>query len=442
MTIPIKPRERTAIIQSLNAGVVPRIGLHHIQVGRTDEVKAVLSDISKIKEDCATIRFIIGRYGSGKSFFLNLSRTVALEQKLVVTQADITPDRRLHASNGQARQLYAELMHNMSTKAKPEGGAMVSVVEKWISDLDFTLREEGKDHTEITKSIYHNLKPLQDLVSGYDFATVVAKYYEGYNTQNEVLQSSAIRWLSGEYVTKTEAYHDLGVRTIVNDSTIYDYLKLWGSFVRMAGYSGILINIDEMGVLSHRLNSSQARNANYEMILRILNDSLQGNVKNVGFMFAGIDGFLIDKRRGLMSYEALARRLAENEFAQQGRKDFSGPVIHLENLTPEDTYVLLHNIRNVYASGDSNKYLVPDEGITEFMSFCAKTIGSEFYMTPGDVVKKFVGFLSVIEQNPQTSWGELLNILPQESLQKQNKTNFSYPISEDEDDDELVSMKL
>ena len=217
---------------------------------------------------------------------------------------------------------------------------------------------------------------------------------------------------------------------------------MWGSFVRMAGYSGILINIDEMGVLSHRLNSSQARNANYEMILRILNDSLQGNVKNVGFMFAGIDEFLIDKRRGLMSYEALARRLAENEFAQQGRKDFSGPVIHLENLTPEDTYVLLHNIRNVYASGDSNKYLVPDEGITEFMSFCAKTIGSEFYMTPGDVVKKFVGFLSVIEQNPQTSWGELLNILPQESLQKQNKTNFSYPISEDEDDDELVSMKL
>lgn len=182
MTISIKPRERTAIIQSLNAGVVPRIGLHHIQVGRTDEIQAVLSDIAKIKDDCATIRFIIGRYGSGKSFFLNLSRTVALEQKLVVTQADITPDRRLHASNGQARQLYAELMHNMSTKAKPGGGAMVSIVEKWISDLDFTIREEGKDHIEVTKSIYHKLKPLQDLVSGYDFATVVAKYYEGYNS--------------------------------------------------------------------------------------------------------------------------------------------------------------------------------------------------------------------------------------------------------------------
>lgn len=440
MTITIKPRERTAIIQALSAGVVPRIGLQHIQVGRAEEIKAVLSDIQKIKDDCATIRFIIGKYGSGKSFFLNLSRTVALEQKLVVTQADITPDRRLHASNGQARQLYAELMHNMSTKAKPGGGAMVSVVEKWVSDLDFSLREEGKEHTEIIKSIYHNLKPLQDLVSGYDFATAVAKYYEGYNSQNEVLQGSAIRWLSGEYATKTEAHQDLGVRTIINDSTIYDYLKLWGSFVRLAGYHGILINIDEMGVLSHRLNSSQARNANYEMILRILNDSLQGNVKNVGFMFAGIDEFLSDKRRGLMSYEALARRLAENEFAQHGRKDYSGPVIHLENLSPEDTYVLLLNIRNVYASGDSSKHLIPDEGIDGFIAYCAKTLGSEFYMKPGDSVMKFVHFLSVIEQNPQTSWQEILNLLPADSISKQDE-KFSPELLSD-DDDELVSMKL
>ncbi len=440
MTISIKPRERTAIIQSLNAGVVPRIGLHLIQVGRTDEIKAILSDILKIKEDSATIRFIIGKYGSGKSFFLNLSRSVALEQKLVVTQADITPDRRLHASNGQARQLYAELMHNMSTKAKPDGGAMVSIVEKWISDLDFTLREEGKDHIEITKSIYHQLKPLQDLVSGYDFAMTVAKYYEGFNSQNEVLQGSAIRWLSGEYATKTEAYKDLGVHTIINDSTIYDYLKLWGAFVRMAGYHGLLVNIDEMGVLSHRLNSSQARNANYEMILRIYNDSIQGNVKNIGFMFAGFDDFLLDRRRGLMSYEALAQRLAENEFAQHGRKDYSGPVIHLENLTPEDTYVLLHNIRNVYASGDPAKYLIPDEGITEFMTYCARTLGSEFYTTPRDMVKKFVGFLSVIEQNPRTSWQELLNILPKESRIDSHETG-STDLTND-DDDELVSMKL
>ena len=435
----IKTRERTAIIQSLNAGVVPRIGLQHIQVGRADEIEAILSDISKIKDDSATVRFIIGKYGSGKSFFLNLSRIVALEQKLVVTQADITPDRRLHSSSGQARQLYAEFMHNMSTKAKPDGGAMVSIVEKWISDLDFSLREEGKDSSEITKSIYYQLKPLQDLVSGYDFATVIAKYYEGYYSQNEILQSHAIRWLSGEYTTKIEARNDLGVRSIIIDSTIYDYLKLWGSFVRMAGYHGILVNVDEMGVLSHRLNNSQARNSNYEMVLRILNDCLQGNVKNIGFMFAGIDEFLSDRRRGLMSYEALARRLAENEFAQEGRKDFSGPVIHLDNLTPEDTYVLLYNIRNVYASGDSAKYLIPDEGITEFMTYCAKTLGSEFNMTPGDVIKKYVGFLSVIEQNPETSWQELLNISPKDSKTEVNEEN---PLVQVSNDDELVSLKL
>ena len=285
------------------------------------------------------------------------------------------------------------------------------------------------------------MKPLQDLVSGYDFATVIAKYYEGYYSQNEILQGSAIRWLNGEYTTKTEAHKDLGVRSIITDSSIYDYLKLWGSFVCMVGYQGILINLDEMGVLSHRLNSSQARNSNYEMILIILNDCLQGNVKNIGFMFAGIDEFLSDRRRGLMSYEALARRLAENEFAQQGLKDFSGPVIHLDNLTPEDTYVLLYNIRNVYASGDPSNYLIPDEGITEFMKYCAKTLGSEFYMTPGDAVKKYVGFLSVIEQNPETSWQELLNIAP-ESPNKESDENATFDPISDDGNDELVSMKF
>jgi len=404
----IKPRERGAILQSLRAGVVPRIGLQHIQVGRKDEVAAILKDLDTVTQGGAGIRFIIGRYGAGKSFFLNLSRIVALEKKFVVAQADITPDRRLHATGGQARSLYSELMHNLASRTKPDGGALPGIVEKWVSGLDYDMRSKGASDADILKAIPEKLTVLQDMVSGYDFALVVRKYFEGFLTHNDAQMTSAIRWLRAEYSTKTEARQDLGVRSIIDDQGIYDYLKLLAAFVKMSGYAGLLVNFDEMGVLSHRLNNSQARNSNYEMILRILNDCLQGSVCGLGFVFAGTDAFMDDKRRGLASYEALATRLAANTFAAQGLKDYSGPVIRLTNLTPEDMYVLLHNIRNVFACGDSSRHLVPDEGIVSFLEHCSKTLGAEFFRTPRDSVKGFVGFLSVLEQNPGTDWKAVL----------------------------------
>lgn len=415
MPNPIRARERGAILQSLRAGVVPRIGLQHIQVGRKDEIAAVLRDLESIAQAGASIRFVIGRFGAGKSFFLNLARIVAIEKKFVVAQADITPDRRLHATSGQARSLYAELMHNLAVRAKPEGGALPSIIERWVSDLDYDLRSKGASPEEVAKAIPERLKPLQDMVSGYDFAMVIQKYFEGFLTHNEVLSACAIRWLRAEYTTKTEARRDLGVRSIIDDQDIYEYLKLLAAFVRMAGYAGLLVGLDEMGVLSHRLNSSQARNANYEMILRILNNCLQGNVSGIGFIFAGTDAFLDDKRRGLSSYEALASRLAENAFPATGLKDFSGPVIRLPNLTEEELNVLFRNIRNVLAYGEAAKYLVPDEALLAFMAHCKKTLGADYYLTPRDAVKGFVGFLSLLEQNPTADW---TTVLGQTEMQK------------------------
>ena len=407
--VKIKQRERDAIIQSLSAGVVPKIGLEFIQVGRKDEINAILSDLGRISNNGAAIRFVVGRYGSGKSFFLNLCRLVALQKKFVVAQADITLDKRLHSSDGQARALYTDLVHNFATRSKPEGGALAAIVERWISDIDYRLRQEGKSTEEIVTHFHHELKVLQDLVSGYDFASVLGKYYEGFSSGNDILMNSAIRWLSGEYSTKTEARQDLGVRTIISDENIYNYLKLWARFVRLAGYSGLLVNIDEMGVLSHRLNNAQARNNNYEKILTILNDCLQGNVRDIGFVFAGIDEFMYDQRRGLASYEALERRLIRDTIKVEGLKDFSSPVIHLDNLSIEDTVVLLRNIRNVFAYDDPQKYLIPDEGITGYLNHCARTLGSDFYLTPGDIVRSYVRLLSILEQNPGISWEAVIN---------------------------------
>lgn len=444
----LKQREREAIIQSLSTGVVPRIGLEHIQVGRKNEVSAILSDLEKIQNGGSTVRFIIGRYGSGKSFFLNLCRIVALEKKFVVAQADISLERRLYSSDNQARALYTELVHNFAVRAKPEGGALRGLVERWISDLDQRLRNEGRNNEEILQQIPVELKCLQDYVSGYDFATVLGKYFEGYLQGNDALMTSAIRWLSGEYSTKTEARQDLGVRTIIADENYYDYLKLWGRFVRMAGYSGLLVNLDELSVLSHRLNNTQARNLNYEKLLNIVNDCNQGNVSGIGFIFAGTDECLKDQRRGLVSYGALKSRLEQkSEFNIAGLKDFSNPVIELENLSKEDTYVLLYNIRNVFAYDDPAKYLLPDQGIEGFLQHCQKTLGADFFLTPRDIIRSYVRMLSILEQNPGTSWEVLLNAIPVEktddpsNADEKQETGSQTPGIQ-KPDDELTSLRL
>lgn len=408
MKAKIRERERTAILGSLAAGVVPSIGLHHIQVGRKDEVNALLQDLERIENEAAFVRFVVGRYGSGKTFFLNLIRTVALERKFVVAQADITTQRRLHGTGGQARGLFSELMRNLATRSRPEGGALSSLVERWVSEIVHNTTSRGGTDEDVAATLYEACKPLQELVSGYDFARVIEQYYRGYLEHSEDRQQAALRWLRGEYSTKTEARQDLGVRTIINDSSFYDYIKLMATFVRIAGYSGLIVCVDELVVLSHRLNNRTARHNNYEAILRILNDCLQGSVRGLGFIFAATDDCLTDRRRGLFSYEALATRLAPSRFAREDVVDLAGPVLRLAHLTPEDCYVLLVNIRRVHAKGDESRYVLPDEAIEAYLMDCNRRMGAAYFMTPRETVKDFVSLLSVLEQNPQADWRSLL----------------------------------
>ncbi len=404
----MKRRERDAVLQSLQAGLVPRSGLHLIQVGRKDEVTATLADLERIEQGGAAFRIVMGRFGSGKSFFLNLVRTLALQKRMVVVQADMTMERRINASGGQARALFSELMKNLAIKSKPDGGALRNLCEGWISGIQNQVKTAGGSDEDVKKRIFEDLKDLQDSVGGFEFAEVLAKYYEGYATGNDALQGAALRWLRGEFTTKTDARAVLGVRRIIDDDNFYDSLKLMAAFCIKAGYTGLLVNLDEMVVLSHRLPSARARQANYEAILTMLNDCLQGSVKNLGFLLGGTDDFLEDKRRGLYSYEALRSRLAENRFAGQGVKDFSGPVLRLQNLSPEDLFVLLGNIRHVHAFGDESKYIVPDEALKAVLKKASETLGADYYKTPRDIIRSFVGLLNVLDQNPGRDWQSFL----------------------------------
>jgi hypothetical protein len=404
----IKRRERDAVMNSLQAGLVPRTGLHLIQVGRKDEVNAMLADLEGIGQGGAAFRIVMGRFGSGKSFFLNLVRTAGIAKKMVVVQADMTTERRIHATGGQARALYSELMKNLATKSKPEGGALRNLCEGWISGIQHQVKTAGGKDDEVKSRIFADLKDLQDSVGGFEFAEVLSKYYEGYATSNDELQGAALRWLRAEFTTKTDARAALGVRRIIDDENFYDSLKLFAAFCVKAGYTGLLVNLDEMVVLSERLPSARARQANYEAILAMLNDCLQGNVKNLGFVLGGTDEFVENAKRGLYSYEALRSRLAKNRFAGQDVKDFSGPVLRLQNLSPEDLFVLLRNIRHVHAFGDEKKYIVPDDALKALLKKAGETLGADYYKTPRDVIRSFVGLLNVLDQNPGRDWQSFL----------------------------------
>lgn len=401
---PIRPRERDAIVQALRAGVVPRSGQQHVQVGRVHEVMALVRDLDGIVDGGSTTRFVIGEYGAGKTFFLHLIRSIALEKKLVTVHADLAPDRRLHATGGQARSLHAELTRNAATRAKPDGGALGAVVERFVSQALTTAREQGTSPEAV---IRERMVGLSELVGGYDFAEVIAAYWRGHDSGNEQLKSDAVRWLRGEFSTRTDARAALGVRTIVDDATFYDQLKLLSRFVTMAGYTGLLVCLDEM-VNLYKLTSTQARSANYEQILRIVNDSLQGTSTHLGFLFGGTPEFLMDTRRGLYSYEALQSRLAENTFATDGLIDHTGPVVRLSSLTQEDFYVLLTKLRHVFAAGDPAAYLLPDEALRAFMQHCSQRIGDAYFRTPRTTIKEFLNLLSILENNPGTDWHPLL----------------------------------
>ena len=391
-------------MQALQAGVVPRTGIQHIQVARENEIREMRKDIDRIADGGSGIRFVIGDYGSGKTFFLNLVREMALSQKLVTVHCDLSSAHRLYSSGGQARAMYSELMRNMSTRSSPGGGALPAVVERFVAGA---LTEATSTSSDVNSVIAGRVASLSELVGGYDFGAVVMAYWRGHDTGDDELKSNAIRWLRGEFSTKTEARQALGVRTIVNDNSFYDHLKLVAQFCRLAGFDGLLVCLDEM-VSIYMLQNAQARRGSFEQLLRIVNDSIQGISRGIGFIAAGTPEFLQDPRRGVYSHEALSSRLAENTFAVGGLVDHSGPVVRLQSLTPEDLFVLLEKVRDVYDSGREETVGVTGEVIEAFMGHCMNRIGEAYFRTPRTTIMAFVDLLAVLEQNPDVSWQTIL----------------------------------
>ncbi|AZI22535.1 biotin carboxylase [Chryseobacterium taklimakanense] len=409
MTDNIKPKEATSIINSLVSGVVPKIGVQHITVGRTEEIEAFITSLNDVKNGHSLVKFWIGDFGSGKSFMLHLLNTVALKQKFVVSNADFTPDNRLYANDGKSVLLYSAIMDNISIQTKPEGGALQTLLEKWIEQIiTITAEESGislvdirnEEHLPlIQNSIMKTINEITD-VGGFDFGSVIVKYYEGYIKGDELLRRNALKWLKGEYKTKTEARQDLGLREIVNDQNFYDMLKNFCKLFVSMGYSGFMINLDE-AINLYKISTSQMREKNYEKILTIYNDCFQGKVSNLFINFAGTKEFLENERRGLFSYQALKSRLQTNKFETLEVRDYAQPVIKLTPLDHNEIFVLLKKLKMIFDYNYKSDINISDEDISAFMEEMFNKPGASEFLTPREVIRDFLNILNILRQNPE-----------------------------------------
>lgn len=413
----IKNKEATAIINSLSGGVVPRIGVQHITVGRKLEIESFTQSLDDVKQGHSMMKFWIGDFGSGKSFMLHLLNTVALKQKFVVANADFTPDNRLYANDGKALILYSAIMDNIAIQTKPEGGALPTLLDKWIEQVVVnTAQTNNIPISDIRDEKYSNLIQTDIMqtvnevteTGGFDFGIVVIKYYEGYIKGDDFLRRSALKWLKGEYRTKTEARQDLGVREIVNDLNYYDMLKNFCRLFVSIGYSGFMINLDE-AVNLYKISTANMRAKNYEKVLTIFNDCFQGKVSNLFINMAGTKEFLENERRGLFSYDALKTRLETNKYESSEIRDLAQPVIKLVPLDHNEIFVLLKKLKEIFEFNFQVDIDINEGDIHSFMEEMFNKPGAQEFLTPREVIRDFLNILSILRQNPNASKASLIS---------------------------------
>ncbi len=411
----VPKRILTSLLSSVSAGVVPRAGAPYIAIGRRDEIAALLSDLEQVNEGGGSMRFLIGRYGSGKSFLMQLIRGYALERGFLTADADLSPERRLYGTGGSGVATYRELMKNLASKASPDGGALPRILARWITELQNAVLESGVSAEDaafsdaLNRRVLDTLREMEFLVGGFDFSRVIVEFYRAYTSGDDEKKSAALRWLRGEYATKTEARHDLGfaVSVIIDDDNWYDFLKLWAALSRTMGYRGLVVFVDEC-VNLYKISHRVSRENNYEKILSMFNDTLQGRAPGLALILGGTPQFLEDTRRGLFSYEALKSRLCDSRFALEGFKNLIGPVIRLRRLSDDELFALISRVTKLYAQNYGIEPRITEEQMVKFLQICLSRAGADSMITPREMLRDYMTVLNILMQNPNVGFDEVV----------------------------------
>ena len=407
----VPKRIAAVILNSLKGGVVPRIGLPYITVGRETEIRALLTDLDLIEHGGASFRFLVGRYGAGKSFLLQTIRTHAMGENFVVADADLSPERRLQGGQGQGLATYRELIRNLSTKTRPEGGALTLVLDRWVASMREPAADapsspiDPADGGEQRARAF--CRPLEDMVHGFDFTQMLIRYFQATCEGDELTRSAVTRWLRGEFRTKTEARAELKTSTIIGDDDWYDYIKLLAAFLQGAGYKGLLVLIDEL-VNLYKIPNAITRQYNYEKILQMYNDTLQGKATHLGIILGGTPTSVEDRRRGVFSYEALRSRLTQGRYARDDMRDMLAPIIRLHPLTYEELLILIEKLAQIHAGYFGYAPAITEQDLVDFLTAEFSRVGADSHLTPREVIRDFIELLDIAFQNPGTAIGDLL----------------------------------
>ena len=412
MASQVPNRIANILINALKGGVVPRVGLEYITVGRTQEINAILHDIEMIEDGSASFRFIVGKYGSGKSFLLQTIRNYATAKGFVVVDADLSPERRFAGTKGQGLATYKELIQNLSTKSKPDGQALPLILEKWITGIQATVKADSNASGDefddlVERQIYAVASSLEGMVNGFEFAKAVVTYWKAYRQDDTAMKSNVLKWFRGEYPSRKEAKDDLGINFIVTDESWYDFLKIFAAFLVGAGYKGMLVVIDEL-VNIFKIPNSITRANNYEKILTMYNDVLQGKASHIGFLMGGTPQCIEDKYKGVFSYEALRSRLSEGHFATADIKDLSAPIIRLSMLSQEEMYILVEKLLNIHAGLYHYTPSLSHDELVYFLTVEYNRVGATTHITPREIIRDFIELINILHQNPTKSVPEIL----------------------------------
>lgn len=412
--ITVPKRILSSLISSVSAGVVPRLGAPYIAIGREAEISALLSDLEIVGEGGSAMRFVIGKYGSGKSFLIQLMRGYALERGFICADCDLSPERRLCGGKGSGIATYRELIKNMSSKTSPEGGALGPVISRWLSSVQGEVAQSGvlpgspDFGKEVSKRVFALSKKMENSVGGFDFASVINSYYRAETEGSDELKSACLRWLRGEYVAKTEAREYLSVGSLISDDNWYDYIKLWAEFVKSIGYRGFVVFIDEC-VNLYKITNRVSRENNYEKILSMFNDTLQGRAPGLCMIMGGTPQFLEDTRRGLFSYEALRSRLADGRFTGSGEfRDMLGPVIRLRRLSDNELFALISRLTKLHGMYYNWEPRVTEEQQAQFLREAVSRTGADTMMTPREMIRDYMSVLNILLQNPSAGFTDVV----------------------------------
>ena len=403
------------LLNSAGAGVVPRTGLEYIAIGREKEIGALVRDLENVALGMGAFRFLVGKYGSGKSFLMGLVRGNAQERGFVTADADLSPERRFHGTGGQGLSTFRELIRNLSCKAVPDGNALPAILGTWFSQVQMRgVTEKGfsPDSPELKQYVQNEIfavcRDLQGGVGGFDFGKVLLAYFTAYQAGDDALLDDALRWLRGEFSGKIQARNSLlSIHSVIDDQNWYKYLKLYAVFFRRIGYRGFLLLIDEC-VNLYKIPNRISRENNYEKILSMFNDTMQGKAEGLGIILGATPQTVEDVRRGLFSYEALKSRLVPGKFIPAGKQNLLSPLIYLERLTDNEIFALCKRLLSLHSAYYGYTPQVNDENILAFLNVALARMGADEMITPREVTRDFLNILDVLYTDPETDFDKLI----------------------------------